>query len=66
MADDNSYRASVVIIDASCGGTGKRSVKDDVIRVVFNDDKIYDAFSDGDHTVMLIDSDKKLLLLASY
>jgi len=66
MADDFSYRASVVITGASCGKIGERSVKDDIIRGVFSGDKIYHAFGEGDHTAILVDPDRKLLLLASW
>lgn len=66
LADDNSYRASVVTIGAGCGSNGKRSVKDDIVRDVFAGDRIFHAFGDGDHTVMLVDPDRRLLLLASW
>ena len=66
LVDDNSYRATVVIIGASCGGVSEHSVKDDIVRDVFASDQIYHAFTEGDHTVMLVDADRKLLLLASY
>lgn len=66
MLDDRGYRASVVTLGASCGGNGERSVKDDIIRDVFNSDKIFHAFGEGDRTVLLVDPDRKLLLLASW
>lgn len=66
LVNDNSYRSSVVLIGASCGDTNERSVKDDIVRGVFETDKVFHAFAEGDHVVMLVDPDKKLLLLASY
>lgn len=66
LVDDNSYQATVVTIGASCGGVGERSVKDDIVRDVFAGDQLYHAFTEGDHTVMIVDPDRKLLLLASY
>lgn len=66
LPDDNRNRSSTVLIGASCGKNGRRSIKDDIVRDVFDGDKIYHAFSEGERTVMLVDADRKLLLLASY
>lgn len=66
LGDDQSYRSSLLTVGASCGENNERSVKDDIVRGVFETDKVFHAFAEGDHVVMLVDPDKKLLLLASY